>query len=167
MLYVTVDQGKVSRRASPPDGSLPIHQAGMLLDQALVAALCEKMHAWGHAGLSPGAITPQRVHVGLDGALAFEFAERTGPNAVPSNVGSSPDLAGWMVLLDKWVATSVVVSSALTVWSTGELAAALPFVTPAFLPGALVDWPPVNWARVARALADVAASDGVAGEPLP
>jgi hypothetical protein len=166
MLYVTVDQGRVSRKMAPPDGSVPIHQAGMMLDEALVTALCVKMRAWGDAGLSPGAITPQRVHVGLDGALAFEFVERTGPSAVPSNVGASPDLAGWMVLLDKWVETAAVVASALKVWSTGELAGALPFVTPAFLPDALVVWPPVNWARVARALADVAASDEMAGRSL-
>jgi hypothetical protein len=82
-------------------------------------------------------------------------------------VGAAPDLASWIVLLDKWMATQEVIESARAVWSSQELATALPFVTPAFLPASLVSFPPQNWVRAARAIAFslLPAATGSAADP--
>jgi hypothetical protein len=45
------------------------------------------------------------------------------------------------------------------VWNVQELGGALAFLSPAFLPPALMTQPPDNWARVAQALA-IAVADG-------
>ena len=49
----------------------------------------------------------------------------------------------------------MVVARARSVWPTGELAAALSFATPAFLPPALLTTGAGHWQRVAQALARV------------
>ena len=53
-------------------------------------------------------------------------------------------LASWFVLLDKWMETFVVIARARTVWSPNELATAMIFVNPLWLPPISVwrAWPP-------------------------
>jgi hypothetical protein len=75
------------------------------------------------------------------------------------HVGMAPDMATWFVLLDKWMETFVVIARARTVWTPNELASAMTFVNPMWLPKSLLAQPPNNWVRVVRALA-VAVSDG-------
>jgi hypothetical protein len=75
------------------------------------------------------------------------------------------DLAAWLVLLDKWMETFVVISRARATWTPLELAGALRFTTPPYLPAPLTTEPPDNWTRVAHALS-VAIVDGpLAGAP--
>jgi hypothetical protein len=63
------------------------------------------------------------------------------------------ELAAWLVLLDKWMETFVVIARARSIWSVQELAGALTFTSRPFLPAAIVHMPPDNWERVAQALA--------------
>jgi hypothetical protein len=62
-------------------------------------------------------------------------------------------------LLDKWMETFVIVARARQVWTPDELASAMTFVNPLWLPHALVAQPPNNWERVIRVLA-TAVADG-------
>src|SRR5690606_11664069 len=74
------------------------------------------------------------------------------------------DIASWLVLLDKWMDTFVVVARARTVWTPNELAGAMIFVNPMWLPKALVAQPPNNWLRVVQALAAAVADRPLQGE---
>jgi len=60
--------------------------------------------------------------------------------------------------------TFVVIARARSIWTVGELGAALTFMTPAFLPARLVAQAPDNWARVALALATAVADGPLAGQ---
>ena len=57
------------------------------------------------------------------------------------------------MLLDKDCAPDATVTQATAGWLRTELAAALPFVTPIFLPDELLRVPPLNWGTVARSCA--------------
>jgi len=144
--------------SQPPAGTRPIAaMAGQWLPPT-ISDLHYALHAWGEMGLSPGSIVPERVWCGSDGLLAFDFAPNRTPSPV-AHVGLAQELAAWLVMLDKWMETFVVVARARAVWRADELAGALSFTTPAFLPRPLVHMPPDNWERVASALA-VAIDDG-------
>lgn len=129
----------------------------------VVGNLHRHLWAWGRAGLSPGPVVAERVWLGPEGALAIAFADHEEPKPL-LQIGIAPDLAAWLVLLDKWVETFVVIARARAVWSPGDLAGALTFVTPAFLPRRLVQQPPDNWVRVAEALAQSVADGALAGD---
>ena len=101
---------------------------------------------------------PDRLSVDPNDQLYFEFPKNTRPQPL-TQIGPAPDLAGWLVLLDKFMETYVVIARARTLWTPAELAGALSFTTPALLPTTLVDTPPDNWQRVAQALA-IAVADG-------
>jgi hypothetical protein len=124
----------------------------------LIGALHRNFADWGESGYSPGPIIPERIWFGPEGELAFAFADQTAPSPA-LQVGLAPELAAWLVLLDKAMETFVVVARARAVWPVADLARALTFLTPAFLPTALVQQPPDNWQRVAQALA-LAVADG-------
>ncbi len=156
--YVFIQNGHLQSNPRPPLGHLPFTHAQELLQPALVEALHRSFRAWGDAGFSPGALVPQVVLVAADGSLAILYDGKRRPAPLTQLTGAAPDLAAWLVLLDKSLSTDAVMAPAAGVWTPGELATALPFVTPAFLPEALVRYPPVNWVRVARALAAVAAA---------
>lgn len=129
----------------------------------VVGSLHRHLWAWGQAGLSPGPLAAERVWLGPEGALAIAFTSHEKPKPL-LQVGLAPDLAVWLVLLDKWVETFVVIARARAVWSPGDLAAALTFVSPAFLPRRLVQQPPDNWVRVAEALAQAVADGPLVGD---
>lgn len=154
--YFIVENGQLQSSTRPPVGLMPFTHAGAMLQPALTGALHRSLRAWGDAGYSPGPLTPQSIFVGADGRLAQFVDDNRHPTPLTSVPGAAQDLAAWLVLLDKSLPTEVVVAHAAAVWSRAELATALPFVTPVFLPAALVHYPPENWVRVARALAAVA-----------
>lgn len=156
-VYLSVASGALRRSPVLGTGLVLVTQARSFLLPPLAETLHRNLRQWNDLKLSPGPMTPDRVFVGNGGELTFAFAENAQPGPLMSNVGISLDLAGWLVLLDKWIDTSAVVARARTVWSTTEVAGALPFVTPAFLPASLVTYAPDNCARVARALASVVA----------
>ncbi len=164
MAYYSIVKGELVSSATPPKGAKPFkHQLSLLLPP-LITELHQAFRAWGLAGLSPGPLLFQHIYFSEQGRLAFHFWQETGPKPL-TNVGGAPDLAAWLVLLDKWVETFVVLARARTVWQPEELTSALPFLTPAYLPDKLVAHPPDNWERVAQALALVVADGPLAGTP--
>jgi hypothetical protein len=161
--WCTVDsQATLAETTAPPAGSRPIAQATALLLPPLISSLHSNFHAWEMAGLSPGPVVAERVWVNPAGELAFEFKDSRHPTAIYP-VGRMAGLAAWLVLLDKWVETFVVIARARAVWSPVELAGALSFTTPSLLPAQLVRTAPDNWERVALALALAVADGPLAG----
>jgi len=157
-MFYSIVAHTVHTTPQPPSSMRPIAaMAGQLLPPT-ITDLHYGLRAWGEIGLSPGSILPERVWCSSDGLLAFDFAPKRTPAPV-AHVGLAQELAAWLVMLDKWMETFVVVARARTVWRADELAGALSFTTPAFLPRALVYMPPDNWERMASALA-VAIDDG-------
>jgi hypothetical protein len=61
--------------------------------------------------------------------------------------------------------TFVIVARARTVWTPAQLASAMIFVNPAWLPNALVAQPPNNWQRVVHALAMAIGEAPLQGAP--
>lgn len=159
LTYMFVEDGRLRQSSAPLHASLPIDQASQHLLPSVISDLHRSFKAWGDAGLSPGQIVPDRTWVSPNGDLSFSFASGNQPRPLAANVGQAPDLAAWLVLLDKWMETFVIVARARTLWSLDELGGALSFTTPAFLPPALIALQPDNWQRVARALA-TALADG-------
>jgi hypothetical protein len=160
MRYFSIQAQRLIQTNQPPAGHQPLLSNPQLLLPPLIGALHRSFAAWGAAGYSPGPITPPRVWISPAGTLAF--AGVTQPPRL-LQIGLAPDLAAWLVLLDKWMETFVVVARARNVWGVQELAAALIFLTPAFLPPALIQHTPDNWARVAAALARAVADGPLAG----
>lgn len=161
-IWCSVDgDGVLKETGAPPDGSQPIEQAASLLLPPLVTRLHISFRAWQQAGLSPGPVIPRRLWIAADGGLAVRFAGGQRPQPLYP-VGAHAGLAAWLVLLDRWVETFVVIARARSLWTTAELAGALSFTTPSLLPPDLLRMNPNNWERVAQALAQ-AVADG----PLP
>jgi len=157
MRFWIAGEGGLQRAASLPAGMVLWSQARPERLRVQLGAMHQSLRRWAELRLSPGPIVPARVHVGDQGQLAFSADDDGEPGRLLVNVGSSPDLAGWLVLLDKRLETESVLQTARSVWSTAEMAGALPFVTPAFLPRELVATLPDNWLRVARGLAALVA----------
>jgi hypothetical protein len=158
MVYYFIQNRKLGSALLPPPSYRCLVDNPQLLPP-LITELHRSFQAWGELGYTPGPIVAGRIWFSQDGGLAI--AGQAPPGSL-YQVGLAPDLAAWLVLLDKGMDTFVVMARARGVWKTQELAAALPFVTPAFLPPALVTQPPDNWARVAQALAE-ALIDGPLG----
>jgi hypothetical protein len=157
-LYRTLKNKAVWTTSTPPDGAQSILLVGNGLLPPLITQLHRNFRAWSDAGLSPGPIEPARLFVSPEGGLTFAFPEKgapelMAPQPLAANVGAARDLAGWLILLDKWMETFVVLARARHAWSTSELASALPFLSPIYQSSALIEMPPLNWERVARALA--------------
>ena len=164
MTYFSIDDGNLVASAKPPEGAkLFKHQLRLLLPP-LVTELHRSIRAWSLAGYSPGPVWPRRIYFNEEGVVAFHFLDGARPNRVMA-VGGAPALAAWLVLLDKWIETFVVLARARTVWTVAELTSALPFVAPAYLPERLVAHPPNNWERVAQALALSIADGELKGTP--
>ncbi len=162
MRYYTAKDGTLNSAPTPPRGMSCLVNNPQNILPPMVSELHEGFAAWGAAGYSPGPITPHRIWFDGAGNLAFAHAEMPQPL---SRVGIAPDLAAWLVLLDKWMETFVVIARARAVWSVTELAGALSFVTPAYLPPELSALPPENWQDVAQALAIAVADGPLLGSP--
>jgi hypothetical protein len=157
------DQRLYSVDALPADAK-PIGAVGAEWLPPLVTTLHQSLAAWGALGHRPGPLTAERVWVGSDGTLIVY--DPPGKLPLPLlHIGMAPELAAWLVLLDKWMETFVVVARARSVWTHIELAGALTFLTPVYLPATLIAQPPNNWERVARAVAIAVADGPLQGEP--
>lgn len=164
MGYYFVEQQRLIYSEKPPAGAKPIKHSLALLLPPLVSNLHASFQAWGRLGYSPDELSPNRVYLNAQGLVAFYFDDGAQPSPLPQ-IGIGPDLAAWLVLLDKWMETYVVIARARTTWNLRELASALSFVTPAFLPLLLTAHPPLNWERVAVALALAVADGSLQGMP--
>jgi hypothetical protein len=152
MPYYFVREHELHATEQPPAGAQRFAQLGQTLQPALITQLHSSLHAWGVLGKRPGLLTQERVWATPDGTLVVHFEAGQSPYPL-LHVGMAPDLATWFVLLDKWMETFVVVARARTVWTPNELASAMTFVNPLWMPRPLVAQPPNNWVRVVRALA--------------
>jgi hypothetical protein len=160
--YYCVKDGVLNSAPSPPAGMVRVADAPHTLLPPQVSILHEHFAAWRTAGYAPGPVIPARLWTAADGSLAFAHAVMPQPL---SRVGLAPDLAAWLVLLDKWMETFVVIARARAVWSPDELAGALSFTTTAYLPTELVQLSPENSQRVATALASAIADGPLQGSP--
>ena len=151
-MFYQVSEGQLVASEQPAAGMVPIAAAGATLLPPAVTELHRGFHAWEALSLSPGPIIAERVWCDAEGNLAFYFAAAQPP-ATLTHVGLARELAAWLVLLDKWLPTGVVVTPAHLLWGADALGGALSFTTPAFLPPALVAQRPDNWERVANAMA--------------
>jgi hypothetical protein len=157
-MYYRIEDGKLQWTEQPPPATSPFDQLAPHLLPPAISALHTALYAWQQLQLLPGPVRPERVWVGIEGALAFTFLP--GQRPVPLlSVGVAPVLAAWLVMLDQRIETFVVIARARAVWTPRELAGALTFTTPAYLPPELVARAPDSWIRVARALA-IAVADG-------
>lgn len=155
--YHFIENGQLDSSKRPPVGLMPFTHMRAMAQMPDIKALHQSMRAWAEAGYSVGALTPQSLFVGADGRIALLFADNHAPQSLTTLPAGAKDRAAWLLLLDKIMPTDTVIARAAQVWSHGELVAALPFVTPIFLPSALVRYPPDNCVRVAHALAVLAA----------
>lgn len=167
-LYRTLKSKAIWTTSTPPNGAQSILLVGNALLPPVITELHRNFRAWADLGLSPGAIEPARLFVTAEGAVTFAFSEQgpqqiTAPQPLAANVGAARDLAGWLLLLDKWMETFVVLARARHVWTPGELASALPFLSPIYQSPALIEMPPANWERVARAVAQSVADGTLKG----
>ena len=158
MSYYRIRDKQLFQDSHPPAGTRPFAEATGSLLPPMISALHGAFATWGQAGYSPGGVIPARIWIDADGRLAFYFAPGTAPKRL-MQVGLARELAAWLVLLDKWMETFVVIARARSIWNVQELGGALAFLSPAFLPRVLIAQPPDNWARVAHALA-IAVADG-------
>ncbi len=152
------------RSDGPPPGSRPFLEAATQLLPPQVSLLHRSFRGWTAARLNPGPVLPQRMRVTEAGAVAFRFPAGAGPTP-QGEVGWGQSLAAWLLLLDKFMETFVVVARARAVWTPQELAQALIFTTPSLLPPDLLRLPPDNWERLARALAQAVADGPLAAMP--
>lgn len=164
MLYYYIEQENLLSSQEPPSGAKPLKHSLGILQPSLVSELHRNFSAWGRLGFSPGLLSPNGVYFNEQGLVAFCYQGADKPHSL-LQIGVGPDLAAWLVLLDKWMETYVVIARARMVWNLHELASALSFVSPAFLPTTLVAHPPDNWERVAVALSHTLA-DGSLAESL-
>ena len=154
----------LARDDAPPPGSQPFLEAAARLLPPQISQLHRSFQGWTAARLNPGPVTPGRMRITPEGAVAFRFPLGEGP-ASQGEVGWGQSLAAWLFLLDKFMETFVVVARARAVWSPEELAQALIFTTPSLLPPDLLRLPPDNWERLARALAQAVADGPLAALP--
>ena len=158
MPYYFVRDGSFVAVAQPPAGAQRLAQLGNSLLPPVITELHRSLQQWGVLDKRPGLLTADRVWATPTGTLVVYFEDGQAPYPM-LHVGMAPDMATWFVLLDKWMETFVVVARARTIWTPAELASAMTFINPLWLPKALVAQPPNNWERVVRALA-VALADG-------
>lgn len=156
-MYFEAENGQLVATVLPPAGAAPIAAVAHLLLPPQIEALHRRFRGWGEAGMSPGAVTPARTWCGDDNRLFFRFDDGHSPLPL-THVRLARELAAWLVMLDQWLETDVIMARARNVWSTGELAAALSFMTPVFLPSALQTVDAHHWERVALALARIVAA---------
>jgi hypothetical protein len=164
MPYYTLRNTTLMTSSRAPADAQPLAALAGNLLPPLITELHRSFAAWGQLGLMPGQITPEHVWSNPTGQLTF-FDPQPSVRPLP-HVGLAPALAAWLVLLDKYMETFVVIARARAVWSPGELAGALTFMSPAYLPIALIVQPPNNWERVARALAQAISDGPLQGEPV-
>jgi hypothetical protein len=164
MPYYFVRDNTLVAAAQPPAGAQRLAHLGKSLMPPIISELHCSLHKWGTLGKRPGLLTADRTWATPEGTLVVYFEEGQAPYPL-LHVGMAPDMASWFVLLDKWMETFVVVARARMVWTPAQLASAMTFANPAWLPKALVAQPPNNWQRVVRALAVAVGEGPLQGAP--
>ena len=156
MSYFYIIEEELKESEQPPKGMTPCIIKAQSLLPSMVGKLHENFYHWNKLGLSPGPIQPNRIWFDDNGLLAFHFQAKEQPTPL-MHTGFAPYLAAWLVLLNRWMETYVVIARAGAIWSVGELVSALSFTTPAFLPKELVagldPTQPNQWDQIAHALA--------------
>lgn len=156
-IYYVAQAENLYQTPKLPQNALPLIEGMERVLPPQISDLHLSLARWGNLNLSPGEITPSRIWLVPDGELYFLF----GKNAVPkplTQTGLAPEVAAWLVLMDRWMETFVVIARARSIWTPDELASALTFMTPAFLPPAVIEVNP-QWEQVAEAVA-LAVADG-------
>lgn len=166
MPYYFVRDNEFFSATDLPAGAQRLSHLGKSLLPPVITELHRNLHHWGLLGKRPGLLTPDRVWATPEGLLIIGFEAGQAPYPL-LHIGMAPDLASWFVLLDKWMETFVIVARARTVWTPNELASAMTFVNPLWLPKPLVAQPPNNWQRVVRALATAVADGPLQGTQTP
>ncbi|MCC9076267.1 hypothetical protein FKZ61_009105 [Litorilinea aerophila] len=164
MGYFYIRNRELHYAPGQPAGLLSLGDHPQALLPPLVTELHRSLDAWFALGLAPGPVLPERLRFDREGTLYWRFAGRRRPRPLALHQAAQT-LAAWLVLLDKWMETFVVIARARGVWDVPTLAGALSFTTPAYLPAPLVNRPPDNWERVAQALALAVADGPLAGAP--
>lgn len=166
MVYFWIENAQLRQAARLPGGAEPFLHAAPRLLPPQISTLHDAFHRWGALGLSPGLIRPNRIWLTPDATPLFGFSNGSRP-APLMQVGLGRELAAWLVLLDGHMETFVVVARARALWTVEELAHALIFLTPAYLPRELTAGNPATyrWERVARALAAAVVDGPLAGAP--
>ena len=167
MSYFSVVDGSLHHTMLPPEDAVRVADGPPFLLPPLISAAHAAFKAWGDAGWSPGPLTPARVWLTPAGVPVVEFRGTQRPAPI-LHVGVAPDLAAWLVMLCQSMEIFVVIARARAVWTPEELAGALSFMTPAYLPPALVrrsgvDGDAALWTAVASALAQAVADGPLAG----
>ena len=164
MPYYWVADGQLRIDRQPQPESVPLTHHPERLLPPMIGTLHRSFRAWGDIGLSPGMMRPDRIWFNNAGALTFHVRIEFEPEPL-MQVGPGPDVAAWLVMLDQWMETFVVIAHARTVWSVDELASALTFLSPAFLPSRLLALSSDNWVTVAQGLALAIADGPLQGTP--
>jgi len=163
MSYYSVHNGQLVDYSQLPTNSLPFRDGIQRVLPPQISTLHQQICAWGQSSLSPGPLDPQRIWLTQADEMIFSFPRKRKPDPL-MHVGAAPDLAAWLVLLDMWMETFVVVARARAIWRVNELASALSFMTPGFLPDAVNALAP-NWEQMAHAIALAVADGPFAGAP--
>ncbi|MEZ4709670.1 MAG: hypothetical protein R3A44_20845 [Caldilineaceae bacterium] len=166
MAYFWIENANLQESGRLPKGAQPFAQAAPRLLPPQISALHQAFYQWGSLGFSPGAMRPARIWLASNSTPIFQFANGRRPQPL-MQVGLARELAAWLVLLDGHMETFVVIARARALWTVDELAHALVFMTPAYLPPELtnVAIPVHQWQRTAQALATAVADGPLAGAP--
>lgn len=163
MKYFSSQNNQVVEHATLPADAVPFGEGIQRVLPPQVSVLHGQIYGWGQSGLSPGPIEPKRMWLTPVGEICFAFSRNKSPQPL-MHIGAAPDVAAWLVLLDVWMETFVVVARARAIWDVDALASALTFMSPGFLPSEVVSLAP-NWAEMARAVALAVADGPLAGSP--
>jgi hypothetical protein len=164
MSFYFIRDHELVTTSHPPAEAQPLAQFGASLLPPTITDLHQSLAEWGMLGKRPGPIVASRIWAMPTGTLVVRFEAGQEPLPLLS-MGMGMDIAAWLVLLDKSMETFVVIARARTVWTPNELANALVYINPLWLPPALVAQPPDNWERVAQATAVAIADGPLTGRP--
>ncbi|MCB9147280.1 MAG: hypothetical protein H6641_00850 [Caldilineaceae bacterium] len=166
MAYFWIENQNLQESGRLPQGAQPFAQVGPRLLPPQISALHQAFGQWGALGFSPGEIRAPRIWLTTSSTPVFQFANGRHPQRL-MQVGLARELAAWLVLLDGYMETFVVIARARAHWNVDELAHALVFMTPAYLPPELTNGASAahQWQRTAQALATAVADGPLAGAP--
>lgn len=163
MHYYQATENGLNHFEQLPAGAKPFLQAIPRVLPPHIGELHQALYQWQGLGRSPGSIVPERIWIREEQELFMAFAPNTEPKPL-MQIGLAREVAAWLVLLDQWMETFVVIARARAIWTPNELVAALTFLTPAFLPEAVIQ-SHNEWERVAQAVALSVADGPLAGTP--
>ncbi|MEZ4659389.1 MAG: hypothetical protein R2911_17660 [Caldilineaceae bacterium] len=166
MAYFWIENEKLEESGRLPQSAQPFVQAAPRLLPPQISELHRAFSQWSVLGFSPGTMRPNRIWLAPNATPVFLFANGRRPQPL-MQMGLARELAAWLVLLDGYMETFVVVARARAQWTVDELAYALIFMTPAYLPSELTNGaiPVHQWQRTAQALATAVVDGPLVGAP--